>query len=71
MKRIIIAICLIGLISCKNDTNRKNEQKSTPDLMFETEHCRYYCLQENAIGACKVSVCECDSGYQADVSVSW
>lgn len=68
MKVIIVAICAIALSGCDDS---KKETKQTPELMFKTEHCRYYCLEKNGFSNCKVSVCECDSGYQSDISISW
>lgn len=53
------------------DYEKKQEPKETKELIFETEHCRYYCLAKNGFGNCKVVVCECDEGYSADASVSW
>lgn len=60
----------VVLSACENSTV-KTEPKETNELIFETEHCRYYCLEKNGYGTCKVVVCECDEGYTGDVSVSW
>jgi hypothetical protein len=52
-------------------SKREREYIERKELIYKTEHCRYYCLERNGLEQCKVVICECDSGYSADVSVSW
>lgn len=71
MKTLKLTICSIFLTSsfgCKDNTA---QERQPAELMMETKHCRYYCLEKNSFGKCKVIVTECDSGYAADASVSW
>lgn len=63
-----------GLCSCDNYDRTKEYGKSKikdNELILQTKHCRYYCLERNGYGQCKLVVCECDSGFNADASVSW
>ncbi len=56
------------LISCEVKVAVK---KREPELILKTEHCRYYCLARNGYDNCKQMICECDSGYSCDSSISW
>ena len=62
-----LCLCFTNCINYE----KKQEPKQTKTLIFETEHCRYYCLASDGWGNCKVVVCECDKGYSGDASVSW
>lgn len=67
MKKVIIILSVL-LYSCECNDKPKSENK---ELIFQTEHCRWYCLSRNGFNNCKVVACECDEGYDADASVSW
>lgn len=72
MKKLILATLLIIVTSCNNNYDKQQSQQSeVPELIYETEHCRYYCLQKNGFHACKIVTCDCDAGYSCDASVSW
>ncbi len=66
MKKLMFMLFVLILASC--DCGKRKKQ--TPELLFETEHCRYYCL-ERPIGACKIVTCDCDKGYECDASNGW
>ena len=66
----LYALLCLCFANC-TESEKKQEPKQTKELIFETEHCRYYCLAKNGFGNCKVVVCECDEGYSGDASVSW
>lgn len=65
---MLMAFCACPSSSEKVEPPIQNEFK---ELILQTEHCRYYCLSRNGFGNCKIVICECDSGYTGDASVSW
>ena len=71
--KLIIAICLIIVSGCGDNKPVNNDYRNNQkvQLIYKTEHCRYYCVEKNGLGNCKVTICECDSGFQGDVSNSW
>jgi len=76
MKKLITGIVLIMFISscCNRECLQENERRENEtygELLYKTDHCRYYCLQKNGFGTCKVVVCDCDSGYYGNASTSW
>ena len=75
MKRIGIILLMLIASSCEQRQTKNqaelNTQKEVKELIMETEHCRYYCLARDGYGNCKMVICECDSGYNADVSLTW
>jgi hypothetical protein len=75
-----LAIAFASLLLCtvfyscideEKRSKREREYIERKELIYKTEHCRFYCLERNGLEQCKVVICECDSGYNADVSVSW
>lgn len=60
------------LSSCDDVYDHKDKAKiEKGDLLFKTQHCRYYCLSYDGLKNPKVVVCDCDSGYAGNVSTSW
>jgi hypothetical protein len=68
---ILVTIVTSSCIDERDYAQRQREHIEYKELIFETEHCRFYCLERNGSKHCMVIVCECDSGYSADVSTSW
>ena len=72
MKKLVLILGIALLFSCKKvERTEVVDEKPKPELLYETEHCRYYCLQKNGFGTCKVITCDCDEGYSCDASTSW
>ena len=71
----ILTLIVISFTSCREITNKEEKVVETknlePELLLETEHCRYYCLARNGFDTCKIVICECDEGYSCDASTSW
>ena len=70
MKKIGIILLMLIASSCEQ-RQCYTPNKEIKELIMKTEHCRYYCLARDGFGNCKMVICECDSGYNADVSLTW
>jgi hypothetical protein len=71
MRKLIILIAALALFSCESERAKRREERNKPELIYETDHCRYYCLADDGFGNCKVMTCDCDEGYSCDTSTSW
>ena len=69
MKKLIIA-AIILIASCRSENYKAPEMCRKPKLLYKTEHCRVYCLEQNGYGRCLTVISECDSGYSMNVDVT-